>query len=86
MKQQILPNLDSTISIFISAYRKAYGTQHVPIRLIEDWRANLIRILLWPRFKQLQSKVAFQLKKDVESHYSDMIDETQIIRRNFEKY
>ena len=26
---------------FISAYRKSYNTQHVLIRLLEEWRGNL---------------------------------------------
>ena len=29
------------LSIFIAAYRRAYGTQHVLIRLIEDWKSHL---------------------------------------------
>ena len=29
------------VPIFIGAYRKAYGTQHVLIRLLEDWRTKL---------------------------------------------
>ena len=41
MKQQLVLHLDTTLSIFIGAYRKAYGTQHVLIRLIEDWKAKL---------------------------------------------
>ena len=28
-------------SPFISAYRKSYNTQHVIIRLLEEWRENL---------------------------------------------
>ena len=30
-----------TISPFISAHRKNYNTQHVMIRLLEEWRENL---------------------------------------------
>ena len=29
------------MSSFISAYRKNYNTQHVMIRLLEEWRENL---------------------------------------------
>ena len=41
LKQQLILYLDKTLSIFISAYRKAYSTQHVLINLLEDWRAKL---------------------------------------------
>ena len=41
LKQQLVSHLDKTLSIFISAYRKAYSTQHVLINLVEDWRAKL---------------------------------------------
>ena len=32
---------NETLSIFIAAYRKAYGTEHVLIRMIEEWKAKL---------------------------------------------
>ena len=41
LKQQLNQHLDNTLSVFIAAYRRAYSTQHVLIRLIEDWRFNL---------------------------------------------
>ena len=41
MKQQIVVHLDTTLSLFIGAYRRAYGTQHVLIRLLEDWKTKL---------------------------------------------
>ena len=41
MKQQLIKHLDNTLSVFIAAYRRAYGTQHVLIRLVEDWRSKL---------------------------------------------
>ena len=41
LKQQLNQHLDNTLSVFIAAYRRAYSTQHVLIRLIEDWRSNL---------------------------------------------
>ena len=41
MKQQLIVYLDTTLSVFIGAYRKAYGTQHVLIRLLEDWKTKL---------------------------------------------
>ncbi len=41
LKQQLTQHLDNTLSVFIAAYRRAYGTHHVLIRMIEDWRSNL---------------------------------------------
>ena len=41
LKQQLIKHLDKTLSVFIAANRKAYGTQHVLIRLLEDWRSKL---------------------------------------------
>ena len=33
--------LDKHLSIFLSAYRKLYSSQHVLMRLLEEWRHNL---------------------------------------------
>ena len=33
--------MNNLFSPFISAYRESYNTQHVLIRLIEEWRKNL---------------------------------------------
>ena len=41
LKQQLIQYLDNTLSVFIAAYRREYSTQHVLIRLIEDWRSKL---------------------------------------------
>ena len=41
MKRQLIVHLDATLSVFIGAYRKAYGTQHVLIRPLEDWKTKL---------------------------------------------
>ena len=41
LKDQLSPFLDKTLSIFIAAYRKAYSTQHVLIRLVEEWKSKL---------------------------------------------
>ena len=41
LKQQLIPFLDKTLSVFIAAYRREYGTQHVLIRLIQDWKSKL---------------------------------------------
>ena len=40
LKNQLVPYLDETLSLFIAAYRKAYGTQHVLIRMIEEWKVK----------------------------------------------
>ena len=41
MKEQITSFINSKLSNFLSAYRKMYSTQHVLIRLIEEWKNNL---------------------------------------------
>ena len=41
MKEQITSFINSKLSNFLSAYRKMYSTQHVLIRLIEEWKHNL---------------------------------------------
>ena len=41
MKKQLKSHLDKSLSIFIAAYRGLYSTQHVLIRLIENWRSKL---------------------------------------------
>ena len=41
IKKQLMMHLDKTLSVFIAAYRKSYSTQHVLIRLVEDWRSKL---------------------------------------------
>ena len=41
LKNQIVPYFDECLSIFVSAYRKNYSTQHVLIRLLEEWRIHL---------------------------------------------
>ena len=41
IKNQMVPILDECLSIFVSAYRKNYSTQHVLIRLLEEWRTHL---------------------------------------------
>ena len=40
LKNQLIPYLDETLSLFIPAYRKSYGTQHVLI-MVEEWRIKL---------------------------------------------
>ena len=42
-KNQINSFIDSKLSTFLSAYRKSYSTQHVLIRLIEEWKQKLDR-------------------------------------------
>ena len=46
LKEQLTPFLDKTLSIFIAAYRKAYSTQHVLIKLVEEWKSKLDNNLL----------------------------------------
>ena len=41
LKNQLIPYLDETLSLFIAAYRKSYGTQHDLIRMVEEWRIKL---------------------------------------------
>ncbi len=41
LKNQIVPYLDKCMSIYLSAYRKNYSTQHVLIWLLEEWRTYL---------------------------------------------
>ena len=41
LKEQLSPFLDKTLSIFIAAYRTAYNTQHVLIKLLEEWKSKL---------------------------------------------
>ena len=41
IKNQLIPHLDKSLSIFIAAYRERYSTQHVLIRIIEEWRLRL---------------------------------------------
>ena len=41
IKSQIVPYMDFHLSEFVSAYRKHYSSQHVLIRLLEEWRQNL---------------------------------------------
>ncbi len=41
MEDQISSFLERILSEFIAAYRKAYETQHVLIRMLEDWKTKL---------------------------------------------
>ena len=41
IKNQLIPHLDKSFPMFIAAYRERYSTQHVLIRLIEEWRLRL---------------------------------------------
>ena len=41
IKQQIISFIDSRLSPFISSYRKNYSTQHVLLRLVEEWKEKL---------------------------------------------
>ena len=37
----LIPFVDSFLSVFISAYRRTYSSNHVLIRLIENWKQSL---------------------------------------------
>ena len=39
--ENLTPFINSFLSEFISAYRKTYSTNHVLIRLIENWKKSL---------------------------------------------
>ena len=41
IKCRLVNSMYNNISPFISAYRKNYKTQHVMIRLLEEWKENL---------------------------------------------
>ena len=41
LKNQLIPYLDKTLLLFVAAYRKAYGTQHVLIRMMEELRVKI---------------------------------------------
>ena len=35
-----MKSIDSFFSPYLAAYRASYGTQHVLLRLIEEWKKN----------------------------------------------
>ena len=41
LKDQIMVHMDTLLSPYVSAYRKNYSSQHVLIRLLEEWRKGL---------------------------------------------
>ena len=41
IQEKITPFLDTHFSVFLSAYRKKYSTNHVLIRMIENWKKHL---------------------------------------------
>ena len=41
IQEAITPFLDKRFSTFLSAYRKKYSTNHVLIRMVENWKLNL---------------------------------------------
>ena len=41
IKDELLKSMNVHLSPFISAYRKNYNTQHVLLRLLEEWREHL---------------------------------------------
>ena len=41
IKNELLKSMNVHLSPFLSAYRKNYNTQHVLLRLLEEWREHL---------------------------------------------
>ena len=41
LKTQLVEKMNNPFSLFVSAYRESYNTQHVLVRFIEEWRKNL---------------------------------------------
>ena len=41
IKNELLKSMNVHLSPFIAAYRKNYNTQHVLLRLLEEWREHL---------------------------------------------
>ena len=41
MEGQLMPLIENHLSVFLSAYRSSYSSQHVLIRLTEEWRQKL---------------------------------------------
>ena len=40
-KNLLVSNIEEFFSPFLAAYRKSYSTQHVLIRMVEEWKENL---------------------------------------------
>ena len=40
-KNLLVSNIEEFFSPFLAAYRKSYSTQHLLIRMVEDWKENL---------------------------------------------
>ena len=41
IKNYLMKSMDNFFSPYLSAYRASYSTQHVLLRLIEEWKTNL---------------------------------------------
>ena len=41
IKHQLQSLLNNIFSPYLAAYRESYSTQHVPVRLLEEWKENL---------------------------------------------
>ena len=41
LKNELVSALNDNMSLFVLAYREGYSTEHVLVRLIEEWRKNL---------------------------------------------
>ena len=54
LKPQLVKKMNNLFSPFISAYRASYNTQHVLVRLIDEWRKNLgNNYFIWAVFMDL---------------------------------
>ena len=40
-KKLLVSNIEEFFSPFLAAYRKSYSTQHVLMRMVEEWKENL---------------------------------------------
>ena len=50
MKNQLNTVLNNIFSPYLVAYRESYNTQHVLIRLLEEWREKILTIITqWRR-------------------------------------
>ena len=65
----MLPFIDYLMSSFLSAYRSRYSTQHVLLRLIEQWRVCLD-----------QSKVVGGIRMDLSKAFDCLPDDLLVAK------
>ena len=72
---------ETILSNFVSAYRKSYSSNHVLLRLIENWKKSLDNKILWVLFLRIFINDLFLFIKDVElSNFAS--DNTMYAARN----